>query len=83
MIVYVASCSDKNHTHDAKIVSLMRNIPNVVDSFESYTRIGDKKFCIAAMVIADEQGAVRTKKIMEWMFPALTSIRRMDDHPFF
>ncbi|MDE1845855.1 MAG: hypothetical protein KGH53_01060 [Candidatus Micrarchaeota archaeon] len=83
MIVYVASCSDKTHAHDAKIVSLMRSIPNVVDSFESYTRIEDQKFCIAAMVIQDEAIASRTQSIMRWMFPVLKEIKRMDNHPFF
>ena len=83
MIVYVASCGDKTHKHDASIVNQMRKIPSIIDSFESYVRIGNKKFCIAAMALEDDEASRRAKKIMKWMFPSLKEIRRMNDSPFY
>jgi len=86
MIVYIASCNDKKHTYDSVVISGMKNVPGIVDAFQNCTRIRkegseDQKFCIAAIAIGDNATIVRAQKIMEWMFPCLKEIRRLNETP--
>lgn len=83
MIVYIASCNDKNHTFDSMVISKMKTIPGIVDSFQNYVKIRDgnseHKFCIAAIAIGDDATVIAAKKIMDGMFPFLKEIRRLNE----
>ena len=63
--VFIARCSDKDHSEDAKIVTRLSKISGISDAFETHFRFKGIEYCIAAKASVKEKRAQKIADVID------------------